>query len=273
MATKAAGGPDLHPQRELRAGASAEDRRGPAILSGDAKARTGRRKIAGPRGCRSGPLLVRSPFGRPWRGPLPGRLDFSVQLLNTASDAQSLTVTNTGLAALSITSVTLEGANPGDFTLNDGCSSTLDVGSSCLIQVAFQPTALGPRKAYLNIGDSAAGSPQRIVLAGLGTSLDLSPASLTFSGQTVGTPSSPQTITLTNMGSATINLWQMAMMGTNPGDFSTTTNCGATLATSASCTVNVTFTPAATGARAASVYFSDDAGGSPQSVALSGAGN
>jgi subtilase family serine protease len=206
-------------------------------------------------------------------GSLPGSLDFSVQLLNNASGTQSVTVTNTGLAALIIASVTVAGANPGDFTLNDGCASTLDVGSSCLIQVAFQPTALGPRKAYLKISDTAANSPQKIVLAGLGTSLDLSATSLSFAGQTVGTPSSPQTITLTNMGSATINLWQMAILGTNPGDFSTTTNCGATLATSASCTVNVTFTPAATGSRTASLLFSDDAGASPQSVALSGAGN
>jgi subtilase family serine protease len=206
-------------------------------------------------------------------GPLPGSLDFSVQLLNTDSGTKSVTVTSSGPAALSITDVSLQGANPGDFTLNDGCPSTLDVGSSCLIQTTFQPTAIGPRKAYINIGDSAPGSPQKIVLAGLGTSLSLSSPSLIFSGQTVGTPSTAQPVTLTNLGSSTINLWQVAILGANAGDFSKTTTCGAALAAAGNCTVSVTFTPTATGARTASLLFSDDAGGSPQSVSLSGTGN
>jgi hypothetical protein len=89
----------------------------------------------------------------------------------------------------------------------------------------------------------------------------------------VGTTGSAHTITLTNMGGATINLWQMALLGTNPGDFSTAADGGTTLAASGDCTVSVTLTPTATGARMALLLFSDDAGGSPQSIALSGTGN
>jgi subtilase family serine protease len=204
---------------------------------------------------------------------LPSRLDFSLQVLGTASGTKSVTVTNSGLATLSITGVSVLGANGADFNLTDGCSSTLAAGSSCLLQVSFQPAASGPRKAYIALSDSAASSPQIIVVTGLGTALSLSPAGLTFTGQTVGTPSSPQAVTLHNMGTATINLWQIAILGTNPADFLSNSTCGTTLAASGSCTVNVTFKPTATGARTASLLFSDDAGGSPQAVTLSGTGN
>jgi len=60
--------------------------------------------------------------------------------------------------------------------------------------------------------------------------------------------------------------------GVDPGDFSQGGNCGSTLAAAASCTINVTFTPTATGSRTASLLFSDNGGGNLQSVGLSGTG-
>ena len=74
------------------------------------------------------------------------------------------------------------------------------------------------------------------------------------------------------MGSVAMSLYEIAIQGTNAGDFSKTTTCGASLGASASCTVSVTFKPTATGTRTASVLFSDDGGASPQAVTLSGTG-
>jgi uncharacterized membrane protein YczE len=67
-----------------------------------------------------------------------------------------------------------------------------------------------------------------------------------------------------------MNLWQIAILGANAGDFSQTNTCGGTLGAGASCAVNVTFTPSATGIRTASLLFSDDGGASPQAVTLTG---
>ena len=93
-----------------------------------------------------------------------------------------------------------------------------------------------------------------------------SPASLTFTGQTVGTPSASQQITLTNNGPGSLTISSI----TANGDFSQTNNCDTTVA--ATCTINITFTPAATGARLGTLTVNDSAFITPQTVALSGMG-
>jgi hypothetical protein len=106
--------------------------------------------------------------------------------------------------------------------------------------------------------------------------VSLSPASLTFGSQTVGTQSASQTITLTNTGTSAVAISLPAtFVGTNPADFLFTTSsspCPATLAAGASCQTNVAFKPTTSGTRIASVSFTDSAAGSPQTVPLSGTG-
>ena len=60
--------------------------------------------------------------------------------------------------------------------------------------------------------------------------------------------------------------------GTDFGDFADTTTCSASLGPGQSCTISVSFTPQVKGSRHASVDVGDNGGGSPQRVALSGAG-
>jgi hypothetical protein len=101
----------------------------------------------------------------------------------------------------------------------------------------------------------------------------LSPTSLPFGDQTVGTESAAQTVTLANSGNADLKVSDVALGGTNPGDFAIATNtCAATVAPGGSCAVTVKFAPTATGPRAGSLTFTDNATGSPRSVALSGTG-
>jgi hypothetical protein len=108
----------------------------------------------------------------------------------------------------------------------------------------------------------------------IGPMASLLPASYTFNSTNVGdtSPDSPEVFTYTNNTSGTINIASVAIGGTNPGDFSRTTTCGATLAAGASCTASASFTPTALGARSASLVITDDAPGSPHSAALSGTG-
>lgn len=99
-----------------------------------------------------------------------------------------------------------------------------------------------------------------------------SPTSLTFSSQTVGTTSAGQGVTLTNTGTATMNISSITIAGTNSGDFAQTNTCSSTLAASANCVITVTFTPTGAGSRTANVSVADDAPGSPQTVPLTGTG-
>lgn len=96
----------------------------------------------------------------------------------------------------------------------------------------------------------------------------VTPTSYTFSSQGLNSSSMPGTVTLANTGNASLSLSKVSVTG----DFTQTNNCGTTLAAGASCTVNVTFTPAATGGRSGTVSFADNAPNSPQVVTLNGTG-
>lgn len=102
----------------------------------------------------------------------------------------------------------------------------------------------------------------------------LSTTALDFGTQQVGTSSGPQTVTVTNTGTATLSISTVSTTGANPGDFilSANTCTGANLAPGATCTVNVSFTPTAANARSANLTFVDNASNSPQNVALTGTG-
>lgn len=101
---------------------------------------------------------------------------------------------------------------------------------------------------------------------------NLSTASLTFGSQQTGRTSSAQAVTLTNNGTAQLTINSIAIAGANAGDFKQTNNCGTSLAVNTSCTISITFAPSNTGTRSASLVISDNASGSPQTVALSGTG-
>ncbi len=196
----------------------------------------------------------------------PTSLSFDTQGVGTSSAAQTVTLSNTGTASLSITSVSVS----SDFSQTNNCGSSLAAGANCAIQVIFSPTAAGSLSGTLMVADNAAGSPQSVTLSGTGTApaVSLAPASLSFGNQGVGTTSAPETVTLTNAGNAALAITSIAASG----DFAETNNCDSNLAAGANCAIQVTFSPTATGTRSGTLTISDNAGGSPQSVALTGSG-
>ena len=98
---------------------------------------------------------------------------------------------------------------------------------------------------------------------GVASGASLSPVRINFGN-------SSQTVTVTNPGSSTLHLGQIDIAGVNAQDFSRTTTCSTTLAATADCTVSISFAPTASGVRTAALLLSDDGGGSPQTVSLTG---
>jgi len=96
----------------------------------------------------------------------------------------------------------------------------------------------------------------------------LSVTSLSFGSQDVGTAGAEQAITLSNTGSAGLRIVETAVAL----PFTQTNTCGSSLAAGATCTINVTFAPTTEGNFTSSVSITDNAKGSPQTVALSGTG-
>ncbi len=103
------------------------------------------------------------------------------------------------------------------------------------------------------------------------TSVTLSPASLSFGNEAVNNTSAAKMVTLTNSSSSTLDISNIDITPSTNFKISSKT-CGSTLAVGKSCKVSVEFEPTALGALKASLVFTDNAPGSPQSVPLSGTG-
>jgi hypothetical protein len=197
----------------------------------------------------------------------PTALNFGSQTAGTTSAPQTVTVSNSGSTAASVSSVTIT----GDFSQANTCGTSIAAGGSCTVTVKFSPTAAGSRSGTLTVNTDVSGAVS-VALNGTGTApgpaLNASPASLAFASTVVGSTTASQPTTLSNSGTtaATINSI------TASGDFAQTNNCGTTLAVGASCTINVTFTPTAAGARTGSVTVSSNAVNSPTTISLSGSG-
>jgi len=213
-----------------------------------------------------------------------GPVNFPDTVVNVTSAPTTITITNGGTAALHITTVTLAGTNPGDFAVPAGSNTcngaTVAVNATCTFNVTFTPTGTGARQADLQIADDAPGSPQVLSLTGNGLAASspvatITPASPVMFPSTVqGVASAPVTVTVTNTGNATLNITTVTLAGTNAADFSAATNTcnGAALASNATCTVGVVFTPGAVGVRTATFQVADNAAGTPQSATLTGTG-
>jgi hypothetical protein len=198
----------------------------------------------------------------------PSSLKYAVQLLHTSSSPQAVTLTNTGSVNVNISNI----STTGPFSQTNNCPSDLTVGTNCMIEVTFTPTAKGPASGKLSVTDNAKGSPQTVALSGTATEVKLEPKGVNFGNQKVGTKSAPVGVELTNVGSTSLSISGIATMGKDAGDFSQTNNCGKSVPAGGHCTIKVRFAPQAKGQRSATLAVSDDGGGGPQTVALTGTG-
>lgn len=200
----------------------------------------------------------------------PVSLAFASQLVGTSSAGQSILLTNPGDASLTISSILISGADSSDFAQTNTCGSSLAIASSCSLTVVFSPSATGTRSASLVITDNASGSPHSVSLTGMGAATapaaSISPVSLTFASQSVGTTSQPQFVTLSNSGSASLVISSISTSGA----FAQTNTCGSSLSAGSTCKISVTFTPLSPGTQTGTISVADNAPGSPHLVSLSG---
>jgi hypothetical protein len=99
----------------------------------------------------------------------PASLAFPATPVGSATEAQTITLSNASTTTVTIDSIGLAGTNPGDFVAVNSCGATLGTGAKCSVYVAFTPTATGARSATLNVTDDASGSPQLVKLSGTGS--------------------------------------------------------------------------------------------------------
>jgi hypothetical protein len=159
----------------------------------------------------------------------------------------------------------------GDFTYEgNGCGTFVKPSVlGCHILFRFTPKATGPRTGTVTVKEIT-GLQHQIPITQVGTApvATLSTKTLTFAARAVGTRSAAQTVSLTNSGVGDLNVASIISYG----DFGQSNECPPALAPGGSCTISITSRPLSAGPRVGSVKITDDAGGSPQVISLSGAG-
>jgi hypothetical protein len=198
-------------------------------------------------------------------------LSFSSTPAGALSGAQTVTLTNNGDVAL--TSIAVSAS--GQFQASHTCGTQLAGHASCAISVVFAPTQQGSLSGTLSISDII--RTQTVSLTGTAVAqaaLSVLPTTMTFSAQQAGVPSAPQTLTVSNTGSAAMSNVGFQFTGLAAASYSiSATTCGAVLNAAASCTAQVVFTPAATGSIAAALVVSSSTSGvAPVSIPLNGSG-
>jgi len=223
--------------------------------------------------------------------PFPS-FNFGTQPVGVATNAQVFTVTNNTANAAAFSSIVVNGVSPAlntDFKIStDACSPSVAAGTQCQVSVTFTPSVASAESATLVITATITNGGQNstnvltVNLTGTGSAsapaVGLSTNTLTFNPQMVTTTSAAMPVTLTNTGTGPLAINSIAASG----DFAATST-GATAcpispntlpatAGSNTCIINVTITPTATGARAGTLTITDNANGSPHTVALNGTG-
>jgi hypothetical protein len=119
----------------------------------------------------------------------PAVLDFSTVGVGTASQTQTITLTNIGPVDLAAMTVS---PSSGFQLTSTSCTAVLPVGTSCAATIAFAPVAAGPQTGTLTVSSSALASPTVASLSGVGFDFALS-----LAGAASQTVSSGQTATFT----------------------------------------------------------------------------
>ena len=203
----------------------------------------------------------------------PGSVAFAPQLVNPASPssaAQTVTVHNSGSAALTISGFTTS----GDFAQTNDCPAppaTLAAGASCTMHVTFSPNVIGDVSGAVTITDNGIGQPHVLALTGTGLPpVGFSPENLDFGTVAVNTTSASKSITLTNNQSAALNISSISASG---GYNVLTNTCSSPVAAGQSCTINVTFHPTVAGTVPGALTVATDASPGTQPIALIGSGS
>jgi trimeric autotransporter adhesin len=201
---------------------------------------------------------------------IPSAIDFGSYTSGTPAIRRLVTLTNGGNAVLSLTGITVT----GPFTLGNGCPLNMQPGDSCTLTLDFSQAALGPYTGTLDIVSNAVGGSRSVFLTAQTVSIaapviKVSPLQIGFGDRLLGTTSSSQRVTITNVGNAPAVLSPPVLTTT---DFLVTTTCGITLAPASTCFADVSLRPVGFGPRAAQLLINSNANGSPAAVDLAGTG-
>jgi len=193
--------------------------------------------------------------------------------VGATSAAKTITVTNSSASSVTINAISASASFAAAGSGASPCGGALAASAKCTLAVTFTPSDPGTIKGAVALATSGAGSPQIVDVSGKAVvPVTLSPASLSFGAQSVGTTNPPQTVTLTNSSGGLLTISGIVASGDFGAAPSGSKACGGTLAAGGKCTFNVTFTPNVTGAITGAATVTHSAPLGPAVIKLTGTG-
>ena len=191
-------------------------------------------------------------------------INFGTLLTGTPSTVSSITVSNSGQAALTFSSIAISGANAGILTRGGTCATgtPLAAGGSCTVTLQAAPTTAGAFAASLTLASNASNGSAVIGLSGTAAApapaLTATPSAVAFGTQTIGAAAVTQAVTLANTGNVLVTFTQIGLTGSSTVTVASS-DCGATLAVGASCSAVLRFAPTAEAAITAALAVTSNA--------------
>lgn len=204
----------------------------------------------------------------------PGSLLFGEQCVGAPGDTKQITISNNGDAPMNVSSVTLTGANPSDFTLSGAAGQTLGPGASMKVGVRFLPIASGDRSATVRIGSDAPSSPNDVPVSGSGVTriLEITPTSLAFGDTRTGNTADELVLSLASTGSSPVTITGASVTGEHKADFTASLPADRTLSPGEDGVLPVSFRPRGNGTRRASVSVESNACAGRTTIGVTGTG-
>ena len=193
----------------------------------------------------------------------PSSLSLGDVPVGSTSAPRVVTFTNRGHA----TTGSLSASIPGDSSYSvtsSTCRASLVPGASCTVSVGFAPGSPGGVISTLRVSGTRV-APVTVALTanGTGAALTISESTYAFDDTVVGSASAPVELVVTNTGNVPTGDLEVSLSPDASEDYTVTaTSCEESLASAASCTVAVAFTPTAAGERTAALKVSSEPGGS-----------
>jgi hypothetical protein len=199
------------------------------------------------------------------------------------SATRTVQVAEAGAGPLFVQSVAVGGVNAADFAITgQTCQGqTLHQTGTCAVTVRFTPGAEGARAGLLTFVIRG-GRRATVNLTGTGTVQPPPPGPAEFANDPISLNFGPRlllsngpelAVTVSNNGESPMTISGVTVVGTNPADYTISSNGCATVAPKATCKVSVKFSPKLPGNRTANLQFADNAPGGPHLVGLNGSGN
>jgi hypothetical protein len=181
-----------------------------------------------------------------------GPYSFGITPVGTTAPAQTISVVNNATVPTGIITLQKLGVDAAEFTVSmDTCTGlSLTAKSTCSLKVAFAPNGVGARSAMVQLTASPGGSVTAAA-TGIGEALTITTTPAEFGTVVLGDTSLAKTLTVTNVAANSVGPILTSLAGNHPGDFILSNDLcnNVTLASMATCTVDIQFKPTVLGLR------------------------